>query len=110
MNTTATKPSQLQTLSRYYDHGYDEEAGLRWSVSGGGLEANLRHYRVMIEIMGKKHEHELSIDIRHCYEGALKQFIKDVLALLPFGNWEFAISVKKLVHSDPWLSYADRVL
>jgi hypothetical protein len=107
---TTTKPTQLQTLSRYFDHGYDEEAGIRWSVSGGGLEANMRHYRVMLQVEGKKHEHELSIDTRQCYEDVLRQLIKDVLELLPYGNWEFAISVKKMIYSDPWLSYADKML
>lgn len=104
------KPSKLQTLSRYYDHGYDEEACVRWSVSGGGLEGTIRHYRVMYELEGKKREYELAIDTRHAYEARLKDFIKEILELLPIANWEFSISLKKLVHTDPWLSYADSML
>ena len=98
-------PELIDHLVRFFKHGEDEESGVEWSVSGGGLEGNKRHYRIYYCVGGVKKSVETTIDVED------DDWMVDLSEFLTiYRNWSidsvepFRSAVAELCLVDHWLA------
>jgi hypothetical protein len=98
-------PELVDRLTRFFEHDTDEESGIRWSVSGGGLEGSKRHYRIFYCIGEDKYSTETTIDIEDDdWKVDLVEFLTLYRAWKVETTPEFREAVARLIHIDLWLS------
>jgi hypothetical protein len=98
-------PELIDRLVRFFEHG-EEDGGVEWSVSAGGLEGSKRHYRIYYMVNGEKKHVETTIDVDD------DDWIDDLSAFLTvYRGWTlrtcdaFAATVQRMILLDHWLNY-----
>jgi hypothetical protein len=91
----------LDMLARYCNNYND--GCLKWSVYGGALDGETRHYRIMYSRSDTIEELEHTIKIKSKWKKDTQTFIKEVLHFLQLRDDDFIASAKDLLVMDPWL-------
>ena len=93
----------MSTFYRFYEHNEDSEE-VQWSVSGGQIEKDIRHYRIYYE-SSKKYDIELTISTEKNSDDDVRKFVLEIAEIVlqtrmvrPFVN-----AVKHLCAHDPFL-------
>jgi hypothetical protein len=99
-------PELIDRLARFFEHGEEEESGIVWSVSAGGLEGSKRHYRIWYSVGGDATHVETTIDVDD------DDWVDDLSAFLTvYRGWTlrtcdtFATAVQRMILLDHWLNY-----
>lgn len=98
-------PELIDRLVRFCENG-EEDGGVEWSVSAGGLEGSKRHYRIYYSVGGESKHVETTIDVDDSDWG------DDLsLFLTKYRGWThrtceaFSMAVQRMILLDNWLNY-----
>ena len=97
----SSRLESLDMLARYFDNFNDGE--LKWSVYGGALDGQTRHYRIMYSCGDSLEELEHSVKINKDWEKETREFVRKVLRFLQDRDNGFKTAASDLLVMDPWL-------